>query len=198
MTGFLVMQSQGMGQERNTLVDEILRDVIEYTQKKANEVIQEKIGQSLPIPSYEYSGQEEPEHESGKDLAEIQRELAQLDKEYERKLTQLNKELDRKLKKYESEFQRESENEDKPDKIKEKRAKLEWKVDKAYDKFNRKVEKENSRYLEKRDRILSNAQKGREDNIPKSDKGKGKGKDKRRDSDRDKDEYRQGNGIQDV
>ncbi len=52
-------------------------------------------------------------------------------------------------------FEREAAKEDKPEKVEEKRGKLQEKIDTANKKFERKISEENERFDEKREKILS-------------------------------------------
>jgi hypothetical protein len=132
---------------------------------------------------------------------ESRRELFQLNDEHDRKIGKLEDELQRKISKAEAEFRRDAFKEDKPEKIREKRFKLQQKVDDAYAKFREKIYEENRRFDEKRDHILSKAtrdDRGYGDDRD-WDEGRGRGDDRDRDEargrgdDRDWDEGR-GNG----
>jgi len=86
---------------------------------------------------------------------ETQRELQKLDEKYDRKIENLNEELQHNLDKARDEFRQEAAKEDKPEKVRWKRKKLQEKVDKAYAKFKEKLAEENTRFDEKRNKILS-------------------------------------------
>jgi hypothetical protein len=164
----------------NPMVDEILRDVIEYTEKKADEVVREKTGQPYPKTENKKSDHEDIDSKDYSNFSETEKQLAQLNLQHERKLNLLNEELDRTLAKYTKEFRKDSGKEKKPEKLKGKRSKLQKKVDKAYAKFNKRVEQENAKYEKKKGQILSRQGELEEDKGKKfkKEKSKGKGKNK--------------------
>lgn len=140
------------------LVAQILHDVVDGTIDAARRDVREHTGIDLLERGYETGA----EHRSFSPAApaETRRELEQVRREHDREIVMLEEELHRKLERARAEFKREAAKEDKPEKVMEKRRKLERKVEAAYTKFNDKVEAVNARSDEKRDRILSKERGG--------------------------------------
>jgi hypothetical protein len=153
----------------NTVVDNILRDVIDQAIGKAKEVVRQNTGIDLERRGYELGRKHKPLPSGASE--EMRRELDQLENEHDRKIRKLEEELDRKLTKERDEFKREAGKEDKPEKIAEKRAKLEKKVDEAYAKFDEKVDEENRRFDRKREQIIEKSE-------GMAERGKNKGEDR--------------------
>jgi len=156
----------------NTLVEGILRDVIDQTSEKAKEVVRKNTGIDLKKRGYEHGKKHEPLPSGASD--KMRRELDQLQKKHDRKIQKLEEELDRKLTKARNKFKREAAKEDKPEKIAKKRAKLEKKVNEAYAKFDKDISKENRKFDEKREKIIEKAKEKKEKAKGKKDKAKGK------------------------
>lgn len=137
------------------LVAEILRDVVDRTIDTAREDV---LGHS-DIDLLERGYERGAEHRSFSPDApdETRRELAQVRREHVREIAMLEDELHRELERARAEFKREAAKEDKPEKVIEKRGKLERKVEAVYTKFDDKVAAVNARSDEKRNRILSKA-----------------------------------------
>lgn len=135
------------------LVAEILHEVVGRTTDAARQDVREHTRIDLLERGYERGG----EHRSFSPDAsgETGRELEQIRREHDREIVMLEDELHRKLERARVEFKREAAREDKPEKVMEKRHKLERKVEAAYTKFNDKIAAVNTRSDDKRDRILS-------------------------------------------
>ncbi|MDX1456382.1 MAG: hypothetical protein R3276_02270 [Marinobacter sp.] len=82
-------------------------------------------------------------------------ELRRLSNEYDREMAQIERELEWEVYQARAEFQREVAREYRAHKIREKRYKLEEKVDRAYARFQRKVRAVNRRFDERRNALVS-------------------------------------------
>jgi hypothetical protein len=133
----------------NPLVDQIIRDVVDYAVDEGKRVLEDNTGVDLQRRGYEVWDYV-PDHVSGG----MERELRQLGEEHDREILKLYDELDQKLAKEKDEFARESAKEDNSEKIAEKPDKLQKKVDEANWTFDEKVHEENKRFDKKRREIL--------------------------------------------
>lgn len=139
--------------EISAAVEAAIEDVVEGTAERARTVIRDNTG--IDLEKRGYGRDVEHERLPSGARAEVRRELAQLADEHDRELRALERELDRDLSKAQAEFEREARREDKVDKVREKRRRLQSKSDAAYAKFDTKVAELNRRYDEKRHAILA-------------------------------------------
>lgn len=167
----------------NQLVEDILYDVIDRTIQEADLVVHANTGISLSDVIYDNGknsktgvslseminenrendeqtdpgreGLPENVHDNGAIPDEILRELQQIATERDIEIRLIKDELDRELNQERAEFARENRQYEKPEKLAEERLKLEEKVQKIYDKFERKITKENNLYQEKKESIMA-------------------------------------------
>lgn len=137
------------------LVAEILHDVVDRTIHAAGEDVRRHTGVDLLERGYGRG----VEHRSFPLEAsdETRRELRQIQHEHDREIHMLENELHRKLERAQAEFRREAEKEDKSGKVRQKRRKLEKKVNAAYAVFQEKIAAVDARSDEKREWILGKA-----------------------------------------
>lgn len=151
-------QAEGASDSMQVLVDGIVEDVIDRTVEAARREVRRNTGIDPLQRGYIRDRSYRPVAAGASE--ETRRELSQLNDEHDRTIAQLEEELHRKLDKMETEFQREAAKEDKPEKLAEKREKLQEQADDAYAIFDEKIAAENVRFDKKREQILSKERRG--------------------------------------
>ncbi|WP_322001256.1 hypothetical protein [Marinobacter alexandrii] len=144
------------------LIERIVQDVVDVQLERAREKVREHTGIDPLRRGFDWEREDYYYPPVSRDIGDERRsELQQLSAEYDRKIAGYERELERELAKARSEFAREAEREERRDKVLEKRRKLERKVDKAYARFQKKVNAANRKYDERRSDLVYRDERGR-------------------------------------